>query len=106
MLLMKNQSRLANVTEINVKSEIKAKKTTIVEIRGKLGDTGWQFSEEKVSIDKNTNVLSISLTIFKKPGMVGMDVITDFVKEINLTFPHKGSWKIHCNKHEIDVEVR
>lgn len=103
---MKPQSRLANVTDINVKSKIKAKKTTVVEIKGKLGDTGWQFSEEKVSIDKSTNVLSISLTIFKKPGMAGMDVITDFVKELNLTFPHKGSWKIQCNKHEIEVEVR
>jgi len=103
---MKPQSRLANVTEINVKSKIKAKKITIIEIRGKLGDTGWQFSEEIISIDKNTNVLSISLGIFKKPGMAGMDVITEYGKEINLIFPHKGSWKIRCNKHEIDVEVR
>jgi hypothetical protein len=103
---MKLQSRLANVTEINVKSKIKAKKITIIEIRGKLGDTAWQFSEEIVSIDKNTNVLSISLGIFKKPGMAGMDVITEYVKEISLTFPHKGSWKIRCNKHEIDVEIR
>ena len=103
---MKPQSRLANVTEIIVKSKIKAKKTTIIEIKGKLGDTGWQFSEERVTIDRNTNVLSISLGIFKKPGMAGMDVITNFVREINLTFPHKGSWKIRCNKQEIDVEVR
>lgn len=106
MLLMKPQSRLANVTEINVKSKIKAKKVITVEIRGRLGDTGWKFSEEKISINKNTNVLSINLGIFKKPGMAGMDVITDFVKEINLTFPHKGNWKIQCNKHEIEVEVR
>ncbi len=103
---MKLQSRLANVTEIIVKSKIKAKKITIMEIKGKLGDTGWLFSEEKVSIDKNTNVLSISLSIFKKPGMAGMDVITDFVKEINLTFPHKGNWKVRCNKQEIDVKVK
>jgi hypothetical protein len=94
---MKPQSRLAKVTEINVKSKIKAKKVTV---------TGWYFAEERVSIDKNTNVLSISLGIFRKPGMAGMDVITDFVKEINLTFPHKGSWKIQCNKQEIDVKVR
>ena len=103
---MKPQSRLAKVTEINVKSKIKAKKATIIEIKGILGDTGWQFAEERVSIDKNTNVLSISLSIFKKPGMAGMDVITNFVKEIKLTFPHKGNWKIQCNKQEIDVEVR
>lgn len=103
---MKLQSRLARVTEINVKSKIKTKKTTTIEIKGKLGDTGWQFSEERISIDKNTNVLSINLGIFKKPGIAGLDVITDFVKEINLTFPHKGKWKIRCNKHEIDVEVR
>jgi hypothetical protein len=103
---MKPQSRLAKVTEINVKSKIKAKKATIIEIKGILGDTGWQFAEERVSIDKNTNVLSISLGIFKKPGMAGLDVITNFVKEINLTFPHKGIWKIQCNKQEIDVEIR
>ncbi len=103
---MKPQSRLAKVTDIQVKSKIKAKKITTIEIKGILSDTGWQFSEERVSIDKNTNVLSISLGISKKPGMAGMDVITDFVKEINLTFPYKGSWKIQCNKHEIDVEVR
>lgn len=103
---MKPQSRLAKVTEINVKSKIKAKKATIIEIKGILGDTGWHFAEERVSIDKNTNVLSISLVIFKKPGMAGLDVITNFVKEINLTFPHKGSWKIQCNKQEMDVEVR
>ena len=103
---MKPQSKLAKVTEINVKSKIKAKKVTTIEIKGILGDTGWQFAEERVSIDKNTNVLSISLGIFKKPGMAGMDVITDFVKEINLTFPHKGSWKIRCNEQDIDVEVR
>ena len=103
---MKPQSKLAKVTEINVKSKIKAKKITTIEIKGILGDTGWQFAEERVSIDRNTNVLSISLGIFKKPGMAGLDVITNFVKEINLTFPNKGSWKIRCNKHEIDVEVR
>ena len=103
---MKPQTRLAKVTKINVKSKIKAKKITTIEIKGILGDTGWQFAEEGVSIDKNTNVLSISLSIFKKPGMAGMDVITDFVKEINLTFPHKGNWKVRCNKQEIDVEVR
>jgi hypothetical protein len=103
---MKPQSRLAKVTEINVKSKIKAKKVTVIEIKGILGDTGWYFAEERVSIDKNTNVLSISLGIFRKPGMAGMDVITNFVKEINLTFPHKGSWKIQCNKQEIDVKVR
>lgn len=103
---MKPQLRLAKVTEINVKSKIKAKKISTIEIRGELGDTGWQFAEERVTINRNTNVLSISLGIFKKPGMAGMDVITDFVREINLTFPHKGSWKIRCNKQEIDVEVR
>ena len=103
---MKPQTRLAKVTKIKVKSKIKAKKSTTIEIEGILGDTGWQFSEEGVSIDTNTNVLSISLSIFKKPGMSGMDVITDFVKEINLTFPHKGNWKVRCNKQEIDVEVR
>lgn len=106
MLLMKPQSRLAHVTEIKVKPKIKANKITAIEIRGRLGDTGWQFSEEKVSIDKNTNIVSITLGIFKKPGMAGMDVITEFRKDLNLIFPHKGNWKIRCNKHEIDVEIR
>ncbi|MBY8999804.1 MAG: hypothetical protein KGD64_02720 [Candidatus Heimdallarchaeota archaeon] len=102
---MKPETRQAKVDEIIVKSKVKAKKETTIELKGKLGDTGWQFSEEQINIDKNLNRVGIILIINKKRNIVGLDVITDYSKEVVVVFPHKGMWKVKCNNTEIDVDV-
>ena len=103
---MKPGTRQAKVDEIILKSKIKAKKKTIIEMKGKLSDTGWQFAEEQITIDKNLNTVAITLIIYKKRNVAGLDVITNYSKDVGIIFPHKGMWKVKCHSTEVDVKVK
>ena len=102
---MKYHSKLAHITEINFKSEAILNKLVKLEIKGQLSSTVWELEEEKISIEKEAKIITISIKSRKKTGAIGMDIITDFSKEIELSFPEKGNWIVRCNNVEKEITI-
>lgn len=103
---MKASSKPARINRIEVQETIKHGEEVPIIINGILTDSAWDLSDEKILIDEEEQRVSIALIANKKPGVKGLDVITNFSREAKIIFSKKGKWVIKCNNVEISVHVQ
>jgi hypothetical protein len=102
---MKPKQKLANIENISFLKYPNAGLETTLVIKGYLSDPAWEFNRESLDIDETTNKITVRIWVKRDPTLMAAQVTKNFVKEIKITVPHSGKWKIQVNDKNLEIEV-
>ncbi len=98
--------KLADISEIRFKTELKTENEVILEVVGYLRDAAWSLESEKTNYFPESFKVDIKLFAKRDPDLMAAQVIKGFQKEIPLVFSKKGKWTVKCNTKIIEVEIK
>jgi len=97
--------KLADISELNLKTEPKVGEELILEIIGYLRDAAWKLEPEKIQYSPESFFIEIKLYANRDPSLMAAQVIKGFQKKIPLVFSKKGKWTVKCNTKSIEVKI-
>ena len=95
---MKYLKKSLNIESISATKCVKDVPCKII-IKGKLNDPAWEISEPKITINQESNIVSIQIHTTRNPNQFAPQVITPVQIEKYITFPSSGEWTIRCNDY-------